>query len=156
MFRITASPAALSLLLLALSGCGGGGAGSAETAAPVEVESVIFGSTAAGARGASSSLAMRERAPTSTDERTRSGLYASADELADEELFAKPVTAVVDADTLGSADATRRYAEELRAFQDATGQSGIAYYVRGADAVAAAAVANALVDAGLDPVFLVR
>ena len=138
---------AASLLLVA---CGGGG-GSAPAATPRAV-----------AEGASLALfdaqgralpSPASRVPVRTEARTRSGLYATAEQLEWQELTAGPSTVVLDIDQLGPSGAAL-LVQHVRGWRD--GGQGLAWYVRGGAEEEAAQLANQLADEGVAPVFLVR
>lgn len=90
--------------------------------------------------------------PAATAARTRTGLYATREQLAREELTAGPSTILIDVDANGSADNAVRLAEQVRFWR---GTQGLAFYVRGRDAAAVAEVVNRLSDAGFGTVFAV-
>ncbi len=91
--------------------------------------------------------------PADTRARTRSGLYATAAQLAWQELVFAPGTVVLDLDMLGSVAAALNLAQTVQGMR---GLQGLAWYVRGGGAADAAQLVNALSDAGVADVFLVR
>lgn len=97
------------------------------------------------------SAAARQRPATAPP--TRSGFFATPEQVRWETLMAEPYTVLVDIDTAASpADAL---AEALRNHTLATERRGVAHFVRGGAADQAAAVADALTAAGVERVFLV-
>lgn len=134
-----------------LSACGGGSSGDAP---PIAV-------TAASGASAEPELfdaqgralpAPPARVPADTRARTRNGLYATRAQLAWQELVAMPSTILIDVDANGSVENAVRLAEQVRFWR---GTQGLAFYVRGRDAVAVAEVVNRLSDAGFGTVFAV-
>ncbi len=141
------STLALSLLLAA---CGGGGEAAPPPAAPAVAAALdLFD---AQGRALPSAAA---RVPARTEARTRSGLYASAEQLEWQELMAGPSTVVLDIDQLGPAGAAL-LAEQVRGWRAAGVDGGLAWFVRGGAEDEAAQLANRLSDEGVAPVFVVR
>jgi hypothetical protein len=85
--------------------------------------------------------------------RTRSGLYATREQLAWEELVAATCTVVIDVDAVGSPAAAFLLAEQVRWWRDTR---GLSFFVRSRDPLATARTADALSDAGFAPVFAVH
>ncbi len=128
------------MFALLLSACGGGH----ETVLMLDSPALFDGQ----GRPAASARVARSAVPT-----TRAGLYASPEQLRHEALIAEPYTVVIDLDAAGSPQQALAKALADRAWAQDT--RGAAYYVRGSDLQQAAAITNALSDAGFEPVFLV-
>lgn len=91
--------------------------------------------------------------PADTAARTRSGLYATHEQLAWEERVAAPCTVVIDVDAVGSPGSALQLAEQVRYWRDTR---GLSFFVRSRDPVTTARTADALSDAGFAPVFAVH
>jgi len=145
----------LSTLSLLLAACGGGSgtpaaapAGAAPKALPEAASLALFDTQGRPL------LTPRSRVPAHTAARTRAGLYASAEQLAWQELAAGPSTVVLDIDQMGPAGAAL-LAQHVRGWR-AADERGLAWYVRGGSEEDAAQLVNNLTDEGVAPVFLVR
>lgn len=145
--RRSANALLCSALAGTLAACGGGNDG-APAAAVVAAPRDTAPFDAQG-RALPSPRALQ---PASTAARTRSGLYATREQLARQALVAAPSTILIDVDTNGSVAAAVLLAEQVRGWR---GTQGLAFYVRGRDAAAVAEVVDRLVDAGFGTVFAV-
>lgn len=151
-------PAIVSTLAV-LAACGGGtgvpGAAAPKAATPAatvaRVEPTLDLFDAQG-RALPSAAA---RVPAHTAARTRSGLYASPEQLEWQELVAGPSTVVLDIDQMGSSGAAL-LAQQVRGWRAGGSGAGLAWFVRGGTELEAAQLVNQLVDDGVAPVFLVR
>ncbi len=151
----------IGMLPVLLSACGG----AAAPVAPVVATPAVVAVAATRAAPDSASLelfdaqgralpAPASRVPARTAARTRSGLYATAEQLQWQELIAGPSTVVLDIDQMGLTGAAL-LAQHVRTWRGAD-ERGLAWYVRGGNEEEAAQLVNRLADDGVAPVFLVR
>lgn len=152
-------PAIVSTLAV-LTACGGGSGvpGAAAPAAPK------LAAAAARAEGPTLDLfdaqgralpSPAARVPAHSAARTRSGLYATPEQLEWQELVAGPSTVVLDIDQMGLSGAAL-LAQQVRGWRASGADAGLAWFVRGGTEHEAAQLVNQLVDDGVAPVFLVR
>lgn len=154
-------PAIVSTLaVLAACGGGSGAPGAAAPAAPMPKATA----TAVRADGPTLDLfdaqgrvlpSPAARVPAHSAARTRSGLYATPEQLEWQELVAGPSTVVLDIDQMGLSGAAL-LAQQVRGWRASGADAGLAWFVRGGTEHEAAQLVNQLVDDGVAPVFLVR
>jgi hypothetical protein len=144
---------ALLALLTTLAACGDGAADLAPpAAAPAIRADAAAGPPPLFDEQGRAHLSPPGLVPANTAARTRPGLYASAEQLAWQEIVAGPYTVVLDMDSLKTPERALMLAATVRQQRE----ERLAWFVRGGTPEAAAEVVNALADSGVADVFLVR